>query len=436
MQLSALWRLHLRITASDFFEVKPRWCPMNPERSRRDAIPVAFCCLLSGIGFVSALETVWMSASDDIWVSLPIVAFALTCLITYRIGHPYRALGVFVPATTIHFFALLAIPNFTIGESLVGIMAAGLGATFGALLKFANRRQKRIATRTFSPRVLDVVGWIVFLLCVLWGLGLPLTYKQIPFDVIKNAMYYQGVLFLFIAMLLAWLRLFRPFFECCISIITRVGYRIRGTPSDSISVDGPMIVIANHACWWDPLFVAGALPRPITPMMTSVFYDRWFLRPLMVRVFQAIRVEEAKARREAPELQQAIAALDAGQCVLIFPEAYLRRKEEIPLRRFGRGIWEILKQRPNTPIVACWIEGAWGCHSSYFNGPPAQNKKLDFLRPIEVAVSEPFQLEPDVLEHHLRTRITLMNRVGQVRTKLGLEALPPFELPKADDGGE
>ena len=150
----------------------------------------------------------------------------------------------------------------------------------------------------------------------------------------------------------------------------------------------------------------------------------------------AIRVEEAKARREAPELQQAIAALDAGKCVLIFPEAYLRRKEEIPLRRFGRGIWEILKRRPNTPIVACWIEGAWGCHSSYFNGPPAKNKKLDFLRPIQVALSEPFQLEPDVLEHHLRTRITLMNHVGQVRTKLGLEPLPPFELPKADDGVE
>ena len=401
---------------------------MNPERSRRDAIPVAFCCLFSGLALVS-LFALALYRTEYLWAKVSFLTFALAFLATNRFGHAYRALGVFVPATSIGFMATIAIFHFNTLDYFIAILATVVGAMFGAAWKFASRRHA--ISRSASTILYGCIALVSTVWLIAWCdtalLGdFPLTV----------ALVFQALLCLFIAMLLAVARLFRPFFECGISYIARVGYRIRGTPSDSISVDGPMIVIANHACWWDPLFVAGALPRPITPMMTSVFYDRWFLRPLMVRVFQAIRVEEAKARREAPELQQAIAALDAGQCVLIFPEAYLRRKEEIPLRRFGRGIWEILKQRPNTPIVACWIEGAWGCHSSYFNGPPAQNKKLDFLRPIEVAVSEPFQLESDVLEHHLRTRITLMNHVGQVRTKLGLEALPPFELPKADDGDE
>ena len=38
-------------------------------------------------------------------------------------------------------------------------------------------------------------------------------------------------------------------------------------------------------------------------------------------------------RREAPEVQDAIAALDRGQNVLIFPEGWLRRKEEQAVRR-------------------------------------------------------------------------------------------------------
>ena len=407
---------------------------MNPERSRRDAIPVAVCCLLSGVAFASIVALA-IYRLEYLWAFLSLIAFALACLAVRWFGHTYRALGVILPGTSIGLLATIAIYYFNTLDVFTGILAPAVGAMFGATWKFKNRQ------RVLSRRASAILCGSVALVAIFWTMiarfGIEVLGLILDDEFsLSGVLFFQALLCLLVAMLLAWAQLFRPFFECCISCTARVGYRIRGTPSNAISVDGPMIVIANHACWWDPLFVAGALPRPITPMMTSVFYDRWFLRPLMVRVFQAIRVEEAKARREAPELQQAIAALDAGKCVLIFPEAYLRRKEEIPLRRFGRGIWEILKRRPNTPIVACWIEGAWGCHSSYFNGPPAKNKKLDFLRPIQVALSEPFQLEPDVLEHHLRTRITLMNHVGQVRTKLGLEPLPPFELPKADDGVE
>jgi len=400
---------------------------MNSERSRRDAIPIVVCCILSVVAFASIIALA-VYRTQYLWASLSLIAFALACLAVRRFGHTYRALGVILPGTSIGLIATIAIMYFNTLEVFTAILATAVGAILGAAWKFKNRQ------RTLSRRASVILCGFVAFIAILWSMIAWFGTAMLGDFPLSAAFFFQALLCLFIAMLLAWARLFRPFFESGISCIARISYRIRSTSSDTISANGAMIVIANHACWWDPLFVAGALPRPITPMMTSVFYDRWFLRPLMRHVFEAIRVEEAKARREAPELQQAIDALDAGKCVLIFPEAYLRRKEEIPLRRFGRGIWEILKQRPNTPIVACWIEGAWGCHSSYFNGPPAKNKKFDFLRPIAVAVSDPFHLEPDVLEHHLRTRITLMNHVGQVRTKLGLEPLPMFDLPKADEG--
>ena len=78
----------------------------------------------------------------------------------------------------------------------------------------------------------------------------------------------------------------------------------------------------------------------------------------MINVVGAIRVEEARLRREVPQLHEAIATLDQGEVVLLFPEGSLRRREDRPLKLFGQGVWHILHQRPLTPVVVCWIEGA------------------------------------------------------------------------------
>jgi 1-acyl-sn-glycerol-3-phosphate acyltransferase len=168
-------------------------------------------------------------------------------------------------------------------------------------------------------------------------------------------------------------------------------------------------------------------------MMTSRFYDLPVMRRLMV-VFSVIRVPEKALKKDAPEIQEAIAALDRGECVVVFPEGYLRRTEDRPLRRFGQGVWQILKARPNTPVFAAWIEGGWGSYTSYANGPPTKNKKKDFRRPIGIGVSAAVTVPPDLLEEHIRTRLHLMNLVSEARKHLGLELLPPFALPeKADD---
>ena len=212
-------------------------------------------------------------------------------------------------------------------------------------------------------------------------------------------------------------------------------YRIRGAGPGltDFPKTGPCLVIANHACWLDPIFLAAVLPRPITPMMTAKFYDLPILRRLMVK-FGVIRVPEKALKKDAPEIQEAVAALDRGECVVIFPEGYLRRTEDRPLRRFGQGVWQILKARPNTPVFAAWIEGGWGSYTSYFNGRPTKNKKRDFWRRIGVAMSAAVTIPTAELAEHLRTRIHLMNLVAEARKHLGLDPLPRFEIPtKADD---
>jgi 1-acyl-sn-glycerol-3-phosphate acyltransferase len=238
-------------------------------------------------------------------------------------------------------------------------------------------------------------------------------------------------------LLVAWDRLFRPAFELSCEPLLWLMYHIRGAGPglENFPRTGPCVVLANHACWLDPLFLAKVFPRPITPMMTSRFYDLPIIGRL-VKAFGVIRVPEKALKKDAPEVQEAIAALDRGECVVIFPEGYLRRDENKPLRRFGQGVWQLLKARPNTPVFATWIEGGWGSYTSYFNGAPTKNKKKDFRRPIGIGVSAAVTVPAGLLEDHLRTRIHLMNLVSEARKHLGLEPLPPFALPEKAGEGE
>src|SRR5207249_3648116 len=149
-----------------------------------------------------------------------------------------------------------------------------------------------------------------------------------------------------------------------------------------------LLIVANHSAYVDPFWVGKVIPRKLTPMMTSLFYDRPVLRWLMRWVVGAIRVEESRFRRQAPELAEAVAVLRRGGCVLVFPEAVLRRREDQLLRMFGQGVWHILREVPDTPVLVCWIEGGWGSLTSYRGGPPFASKPLDWGRPIDVVLAE------------------------------------------------
>lgn len=233
----------------------------------------------------------------------------------------------------------------------------------------------------------------------------------------------------------AWWTCLRPWVEFTSEMMLWVMYRVeaQGPGFTKLPQTGPCLIIANHAAWFDPLFLSKALDRPNTPVMTERFFNIWFLKPLLKYVIRVIVVPETPIKRDAPEVREAIAALDAGHCVVLFPEGYLRRREDQILRRFGQGVWQILSARPETPMIACWIEGGWGSYVSYHNGPPTKNKRFDFGRRIAIGASAPEVVPAEVLKEQLPARIYLMNRVLAAREHIGLPIVPPIDLPKRDE---
>jgi 1-acyl-sn-glycerol-3-phosphate acyltransferase len=278
---------------------------------------------------------------------------------------------------------------------------------------------------------------LLFALCGLEALGLIWFLFALHRDPGAIRLYAgYGILALSLfALFASWLVFFRPALETFVEWVLWPCYRVRayGAGAPLLPWRGPYIVIANHAAFFDPLWLEKILPAPMVPMMTSKYYDvrviSWFMR----RVFGTIRVPDVALRRHAPELQQALAALDRGDVLVLFPEGYLRRKESQELRRFGRGIWEILKARPMVPVFACWIDGNWGSYVSYKDGPPIKNKKIDIWRPIRIAVAAPRVLDAQTLETHWPTRFTLMNAVLEARAQLGLPPIDPFKMVESEE---
>jgi 1-acyl-sn-glycerol-3-phosphate acyltransferase len=236
-----------------------------------------------------------------------------------------------------------------------------------------------------------------------------------------------------------WTVYYREFMEQMMEILVFPLHRLHrhGPGLWATPWRGPLIIVANHAAWFDPIFVARTVPCRIIPLMTSTFYDLPVLRILMRYVVRAVRVQFSQYRREVPEIREAIDALNNGECLVIFPEGRLRRKLERPLSKFGQGVWHILSEKPDIPVVTCWIEGNWGSFFSYDKGKPTKNKPMDFWRRIDVAVNEPLQIDPDLLTDHRQLRRFLMERCLETRKFIpGLQPLPVESIPEEEDPTE
>lgn len=397
---------------------------------RDDFAPLIFRSLVQGV-FLSLLYLTLTGADDfalipPIFQNLKNLSFIILGGIIgiigfYIVNHPLRTIGSAPWGMFVTSVCLIAV-SFHPSNMLIVLTIGALGVTNTIACCHRACRPENLQPSILSTLLFNSAPWI---LAIVFGYF---------FHLIKLTPLHAGMIVFIGGIIMAWVTL-RAFLEQLLSIALIIPYRIstHGPGLEKIPDRGPVIVIANHASYLDPFLIGKVASRRIIPMMTSVFYDLPVIHWLMSKVVKAIRVEAATFRREAPELNDAIEALKRGESLLIFPEARLRKKEDQLLFPFGQGIWHILTQLPETPIVPIWLEGAWGSYASYFKGPPFANKKMDFFKEIKIVVGNPIIIPKETLTEHRLTRKYLQDAVLANRTIIGLKdtyAIPNDEIKK------
>ena len=127
-------------------------------------------------------------------------------------------------------------------------------------------------------------------------------------------------------------------------------YRCRGF--QHVPKNGPVLVLANHESYLDPIAVGLAVRRRVKFLARhSLFRPPWFGDYL--RSVGCIEVDQSMAKEG---LRKSIQLLQAGEALIIFPEG--QRTPTGQMLPFRRGIDLVLRKAP-VPIVPVGVAGAY-----------------------------------------------------------------------------
>ena len=105
--------------------------------------------------------------------------------------------------------------------------------------------------------------------------------------------------------------------------VVRVVYRLEVRGQEHVPPVGPLVIAANHDSVLDPFVLAAAISRPTRYLGKAELWRVPLLRLWLDNV-EAIPVE--RGRSDAGAIESAVAALEAGEVVGIFPEGGVARE--------------------------------------------------------------------------------------------------------------
>ncbi len=139
-------------------------------------------------------------------------------------------------------------------------------------------------------------------------------------------------------------------------LIIRVGgaalWRLRAFGIGNIPTGGALLA-SNHQSYLDPCLVGSCLPREMHYMARKSLFENPLFRAAIVRC-NAFPIDRDSA--DVKGVKEAIARLEAGGLLLVFPEGTRTRDGSIGRMKAGIGM---LAERAAVPIVPVLIDGAY-----------------------------------------------------------------------------
>lgn len=169
---------------------------------------------------------------------------------------------------------------------------------------------------------------------------------------------------------------------------------------------GPVLVLANHQSYYDPVLCGLASRRYLTFLARETLFKNRYFKGL-IESLDAIPIDLKGLGREGLELTRS--RLEEGKCVLVFPEG--ERTHDGEMHPFKAGI-ALLLRRIQCPIVPIGLDGAFAAWSRFatrpsfspmFLGPTPASIALSVGKPIHPA--ELAGMERDALVAYLHGKV-------------------------------
>ena len=142
--------------------------------------------------------------------------------------------------------------------------------------------------------------------------------------------------------------------------LARMIYRVTTFGRERLP-QGGFLLLPNHITWVDAIMLSLACPRPIRFIIDEGVYHNRVLNPF----FHAIGCIPITTRKAKDAMRDAIARIQAGEIVCLFPEGELSRSGS--LLRLRRG-YEIIARQAEAPVVPVYLDQLWGSIFSFQGG--------------------------------------------------------------------
>src|SRR5205085_3151679 len=142
--------------------------------------------------------------------------------------------------------------------------------------------------------------------------------------------------------------------------VARIIYRVSPVGREHLPPGG-FLLLPNHITWVDAIVLSLACPRPIRFIIDAGVYRNRVLQP----VLRAAGCIPITARKAKDAMREAVARIEAGEIVCLFPEGELSRIGS--LLRLRRG-YEIIARQAEAPVVPVWLDRLWGSIFSFKGG--------------------------------------------------------------------
>ncbi|MFO0792152.1 MAG: AMP-binding protein [Pirellulales bacterium] len=140
-------------------------------------------------------------------------------------------------------------------------------------------------------------------------------------------------------------------------------YRIHVYGRENIPQQGGAILVPNHISWLDGLLLFATSSRQVRMLIDSDLITTWRAQGF-TKMMGGIPIKPSpKSTRAA--IEEARAAVQAGELVCIFPEGGITRSGQ--LQKFKPGVLEIQRDT-GAPIIPVYLDELWGSIFSFRGG--------------------------------------------------------------------